>query len=286
MKFDLGSFATSRVTLGTSSWALDEPALTQLKAAAVVAAAATEGVGLIDTARVYASADGRASSEQLVGRTVARLGSSSAFVVASKGGHFREGDTYVVDGRPETIRRNCHQSLRALGAERIELYFLHKPDPLVPVADSVGAIAELQHEGKVGHVGVSNVDREQLAEAMTVADVVAVQNHTHLLSPDPLIETCHTAGVLYLAYAPFAGSAEAERVVRSAAVALAARIQQCSPQQLVLALLLGLSPTLLPVVGSRRPASLRSSVSAGRLSITTTETSSIVGELHREFGPR
>jgi pyridoxine 4-dehydrogenase len=137
-------------------------------------AALESGVTLVDTALVYSTRDEAGYSERLLGKALRSVTDHERPLVATKGGHYRRGDSFVVDGRPETIRANCEQSLRALDAESIDLYFLHKPDPTVPIAESVGAIAELRQAGRVRLVGLSNVSESQLAEARSVVEIAAV----------------------------------------------------------------------------------------------------------------
>jgi aryl-alcohol dehydrogenase-like predicted oxidoreductase len=252
----------------------------------VLAAALAGRITLIDSARVYTSADCRTSSERLVGRALARLGAGGQIAVATKGGHVRDCGRFVIDGRPEAIRRHLEESLLALGADRIGLYLLHKPDPAVPIADSVGAIVDLQREGKVGDVGVSNVTAEQFAEAISVAEIAAVQNHTTLLAPDPLIEICAHAGIRYLAYAPFQGSADAIDVKRSATMAAAAHRRGCSREQLILALLVASSSNLWPVVGARRPSTITASTTAETHTPSPAEARTILADLRRELENR
>jgi aryl-alcohol dehydrogenase-like predicted oxidoreductase len=100
--------------------------------------------------------------------------------VATKGGHIRPGGAWELDGRPEHLRAACEASLRALDTDRIDLYQLHRPDPEVPYAESVGALADLQTEGKVRWVGLSNADTDQIEEARGIVDVVSVQNQLSL----------------------------------------------------------------------------------------------------------
>jgi aryl-alcohol dehydrogenase-like predicted oxidoreductase len=273
-----------RVVLGTASWSLDDPPLTLDEASAVVAAASHAGVTMADTARVYAAGNAQVSSEQLLGEAIRRAAVAGDIAVASKGGHFRRGARFVVDGRPETIRENCDDSLRALGLEQIALYFLHRPDPAVLVAESVGALAELQQEGKIDRIGVSNVSVAQLAEARTVAEIAAVQNHTHVLEPDPVLEACERAGIAYLAYAPFNGSAEALAVAGSATVRTAACERGCTPRRLALALLLASSARLAAVVGARRPATVEDSAAAATLGLAESEATAIVRLVREEVG--
>src|ERR1700678_3607917 len=129
------------------------------------------GVNFIDTADSY----GPAVSEELIAEALYPY--PDDLVIATKGGFLRPGpNQWEPDGRPEHLRSVCEGSLRRLRLEQIPLYQLHRPDPHVPYAESVGALAELQKEGKIRHIGVSNVSEEQLREAQRVASIVSVQN--------------------------------------------------------------------------------------------------------------
>jgi aryl-alcohol dehydrogenase-like predicted oxidoreductase len=252
------------------------------QAIAVVSAAHDSGVTLIDTARVYASVGESVSSERLVGDALRQAGLSDRMRVATKGGHFRQGDRFIVDGRPETISRNCKESLRALRTERIAMYFLHKPDPDIPIVESVGTLETLRREGNVDQIGVSNVDGEQLAAARSIATIAAVQNYTDLLEPDPVIELCAQAGIPYLAYAPFNGHSRAAAILSSGTISDGANERGCVPQQLVLALLhtyLG----VVPVVGARREATIRNSAAAAALALPDGEATSLVAAIRAEL---
>src|SRR5215213_6311053 len=135
-------------------------------------AALDAGVNLIDTADAYALDESEVGhNERLVAKAL--RGRREEVVVATKGGHVRRGRAWGLDGSPAHLRAACEASLRALGTDRIDLYQYHRPDPEVPFAESVGALKELQDEGKLRWIGLSNVDVAQLEEALGIAGVVA-----------------------------------------------------------------------------------------------------------------
>jgi aryl-alcohol dehydrogenase-like predicted oxidoreductase len=235
----------------------------------VLRAALDSGVSLVDTALAYSSRDGESYSERLLAGALRSLDGRERPVLATKGGHFRRGDEFVIDGRPETIRENCERSLRALGLESIDLYILHKPDPAVPIAESVGAIAELQQIGKVRFVGVSNVSTSELAAAQSVAEIAAVQNRLDASKRDQVIERCEALGIAYLGYSPFQGSPH--ETARNATVAEIARAHRVSPHQVIIARHLFFSPAVTVVVGARRPTTIRDSAAAAALRLSPTE---------------
>ena len=135
-------------------------------------------------------------------------------IVATKGGHTRTADGgWEKDGRPEHLRAACEASLRALDTDRIDLYQFHRPDPNVPYAESIGAIKELQDEGKVRWLGISNADTDQIEEALAIADIVSVQNQLSLEFTSPLekgeVALCAERGIAFLPWSPLGGISKA-----------------------------------------------------------------------------
>jgi len=265
----IGPLRVGPVALGTASWALHNPPLVPRTAARVLRVALESGVSLVDTAPAYSTRDESSYSERLLAGAVRSLGGQERPVIATKGGHFRRADSFVVDGRPETIRSNCEQSLRALGLEAIELYFLHKPDPTVPLVESVGAIADLQQAGKVRFVGLSNVSTAELAEAQSIVDIAAVQNRLDASARDPVMDQCEAGGIAYLGYSPFEGSPRtAGRDPRLVKIAVAHAV---SPHQVMIARHLLSSSVVTVIVGARRPATIRDSAAAATLRLAPNE---------------
>jgi pyridoxine 4-dehydrogenase len=156
------------------------------------------GVDLIDTARSY----GPGWNERLIADALAPY--PSHLVIATKGGNDKLGPGKVaLDGRPETLRRHVEDALTSLRVERIDLFQLHRPDPTVPIGDSVGELARLQAQGKIRWIGVSSVDLAQLEEARRSARIASVQNRCNRLEPDDdVLDACTHAGIAYLPYAP------------------------------------------------------------------------------------
>jgi aryl-alcohol dehydrogenase-like predicted oxidoreductase len=159
------------------------------------------GVNLIDTADSY----GPAVSETLIAEALHPY--PEDLVIATKGGFERSGpDRWEPACRPERLKRCCEDSLRRLRLERIDLYQLHTVDPGIPIEDSIGALAELQDEGKVRHVGVSNVSGEQLERARSIAEVVSVQNRYNLADrgSEEVLDACERDGLAFLPWYPLA----------------------------------------------------------------------------------
>lgn len=237
------------------------------RAIATIRAAVDQGVRLIDTALAYSRHGVPGYAETIVGRALTGSRAAGEVLVATKGGHYRSGEDFPVDGRPEVLRSHCDSSLTALGVERIGLYQLHWVDPSVPLSESVGALADLQGQGKIEMIGLSNVDRMQVEEARAVAAIATVQNRLSVDRPEDLrtAKLCATAGIAYLAYMPL-GGASAAHADRGAACATVAARHGVSWQQVALAWLL-LQPNVIPIVGSSRTETLLDSLRARELTL-------------------
>ena len=240
-----------------------------------VHAALDAGVNLIDTADAYAVDETDVGhNERLIARAL--RGRRDGVIVATKGGHTRPGGAWELDGRPEHIRSACEASLKALETDRIDLYQYHRPDPEVPYAETIGAFKELQDEGKVRWIGLSNANVEQIEEARAIVDVVAVQNQLSLEYRSPLgkgeVEHCERHGIAFLAWSPLGGIPRAgEAAASHDAVRDAASSHGVSPQQVALAWLLSLSPAVIPIPGASRPESIQDSVRAVGLELSPDE---------------
>jgi len=243
-------------------------------------AALDAGVNFIDTADAY-SADDKdfGHNERLIAKAL--KGRRDGVIIATKGGHTRvPGGGWELDGRPEYIKRACEASLKALETDRIDLYQYHRPDPDVPYEETIGAFKELQEEGKIRWVGISNANVEQIELTRGIVDLVAIQNQLSLEYPFPLgkgeVELCEQHGIAFLPWSPLGGiskaseAAEAHDPVRAAADA-----HGVSPQQVALAWLLSLSPTMIPIPGSSRPETIADSARAVELELTDDERDAI-----------
>ena len=252
------------------------------RAIRTIHAALDAGVNLIDTADAYAY-DGTDINhgERLIAKAL--KGRRDPVIVATKGGHLRDGQAWPVDGRPEHIREACEASLRALETDRIDLYQFHRPDPHVPYAESIGAFRELQDEGKVRWVGISNASVAQIEEALGIVDVVAVQNQLALDFTSPVskgeLAFCTERGIAFLPWSPLGGIGKAGGAETHAAVTAAAEAHGVSPQQVVLAWLLALGPTVIPIPGSSRPETISDSARAAELQLTDGEVGAISGSV-------
>ncbi|MGY0071503.1 aldo/keto reductase [Streptomyces sp. QTS137] len=236
------------------------------------------GVTLIDTADAYhLGADEVGHNETLIAKALASHGRSGDVLVATKGGHLRPGDgSWTQDGSPGHLKRACEASLRRLGVEAIGLYQLHRPDPRVPYAESVGALSELLDEGKIRMAGVSNADPEQIRQADEILGgrLASVQNKFSpaFRSSEPELRLCDELGIAFLPYSPFGGIARAGEL--AAAHAPFARIGHAhgvSAYQVCLAWMLARSPVVVPIPGASRPESVRDSAGAADLVLTAED---------------
>ena len=247
------------------------------RAVRTVHAALDAGVTLLDTADAYCLGHREVGhNERLLAEAVRSWsGDRDRVLIATKGGHTRPpDDSWALDGSREHLRAACEASLRALGVEAIGLYQLHRPDPQVPYAESVGALEELRQEGKVVAVGISNASPGQIREAAALTPLAAVQNE---LSPAfrsslPEVELCAELGIAFLPWSPLGGMGSAAALGdRHAAFGEVARERGVSPQQVCLAWLLAQAPVVIPIPGASRPESIEDSAAAADLALTQEE---------------
>ena len=227
------------------------------------------GVNLIDTADSY----GPEVSENLIAEALHPY--PDGLVIATKGGMRRTGPgEWPLDARPERLKQCCADSLRRLRLERIDLYQLHAPDPKVPFEDSVGALKELQDEGKIRHVGISNVSLEQLEQARVLVDVVTGQNRYNLTdrSSENVLDACDQAGIGFIPWFPLAVGSLAEA---GGALEEVAHAHDATPAQVALAWLLARSPVMLPIPGTGSIEHLEENVEAVELTLTHEERETI-----------
>jgi aryl-alcohol dehydrogenase-like predicted oxidoreductase len=252
-----------RVT-GKGIWG-EPPDREQAKAA--LRRAVELGVTFIDTADSY----GPEVSETLIADTLHPY--PDDLVIATKGGLLRPGPgRWKPDGRPEHLRAACEGSLRRLRLEQIPLYQLHRPDPKVPYPESVAALAELKNEGKIRHIGVSNVTESHLRAAQALTPVVSVQNRYNLTdrASDPIVDLCDQAAIVFLPWAPIQDAG------RLPPVLTAARHHGVSVRQIALAWLLTRSAQILPIPGTGSPEHVAENIAAASIQLTNDEATAIL----------
>jgi aryl-alcohol dehydrogenase-like predicted oxidoreductase len=273
----LGAVDVFPIGLGAMPMSLDGRPAAE-RSIRTVQAAVDAGVTLIDTADAYSRDEHDfGHNEELVARALE--GRRDGVLVATKGGHTRRGGAWELDGRPEHLRAACEASLRRLRTDRIDLYQYHRPDPDVPFAESVGALKELQDEGNVRMVGVSNVTVAQLEEALAIVEVASVQNQLSLGYTGPLangeVEACTKRGVAFLPWSPLGGIGSADSAASVEGVRRVASERGVSPQRVALAWLLSLGPTVIPIPGASRPETILDSIGAAELRLTDDELAAI-----------
>jgi aryl-alcohol dehydrogenase-like predicted oxidoreductase len=228
------------------------------------------GVNFIDTADAY----GPEVSERLIAEALHPY--PRGLIIATKGGIVRpKASEWARDGRPEHLREACEASLKRLKLERIDLYQLHRIDPKVPAADSLGELARLQQEGKIRHVGVSQVNVDELAAARRIVPIVSVQNRFNFVdrsSADVLV-VCEREQLAFIPWAPIAGGSadKLESGAGSKALDAVAQAHGVSVWQAAIAWLLAKSPAMLPIPGTSSIAHLEEDVAAARIKLSPNE---------------
>lgn len=255
----------------------------EAQAVQVLHAALDAGMTLVDTADVYCLDEHDLGHNERLVATALRTwgGRRDAVVVATKGGLTRPGGRWEHDGRPASLRRACERSLRALGLECIPLYQFHRPDPGVPFAESVGALADLRREGKIRWVGLSNVSVDQIREAGAIVPVTAVQNR---LNPffrealdDGVVAHCAQEGIGFLAYSPVGGGRLNRKLPTIPLVQRIAAAHGATPHAVVLAWVLAQGPTVVVIPGARTVEHATDSAGAADLALTAAERAAIDG---------
>jgi len=224
------------------------------------------GVNFIDTADSY----GPEVSERLIAEALYPY--PDDLVIATKGGLVRpRPGRWDADGRPEHLRAACEGSLRRLRLDQIPLYQFHRPDPRVPLADSIGTLVELKAEGKIRHIGISNVSEAQLRTAQQLTPVASVQNRYNAADrkSESMVDVCELQQIAFLPWAPI------QQTDRSPAVAEAAKRHGASPRQIVLAWLLARSPQMLPIPGTGSPGHAETNVAAASIELSPDEVAAI-----------
>jgi pyridoxine 4-dehydrogenase len=255
-------FGAMRVT-GDGIWG---PPADRDVAKAVLRRVVELGVNFIDTADSY----GPDVSEELIAEALHPY--PEDLVIATKGGLERPGPgRWTANGRPEHLTAACEGSLRRLRLDYIPLYQLHRPDPSVPLEDSIGALVSLKEQGKIRHIGLSNVTEDQLRQAQRLTPIVSIQNRYNLSDrhSESLIDLCEQEQIVFLPWAPIQ-DADDNPTVRQLA-----QDHDTTPRQLVLAWLLASSSAILPIPGTGTVSHLEANVAAASIELTPAEVESL-----------
>lgn len=272
--FDIGGdltvnrlgFGAMRLT-GSRLWG--DPAKPEDRGQHVLRRALELGVNFIDTADFY----GPETNENLIRETLHPY--PKGLLIATKGGAVLRGPgDWSPDGRPEHLREACEASMKRLGVELIDLYQLHLPDPQVPYEESIGALADLRDEGKVRHVGISNVNPKQLETARSIVPIASVQNRYNIAHRDAndLVDACERAGIAFLPYRPLATG---DLAGPGGPLPEIATKHEASTEQVALAWLLHRSPVIVPIPGTSSVAHLEANVAATDISLAETEMAAL-----------
>jgi len=249
----VGDVEVGRIGLGTNR-------LTRTPAnVAFIKAAIAAGVRMIDTAHLYTGGQ----SEETIGAALSPM--PEGCVVATKGGFGGAGR-----GRPEVLRAEIEESLRRLRTDRIALYYLHRVDPQTPLEESLGTIREHVDKGVIRHVGISQVDIDQVERARRIVPIVAVQNQYNLTErgSDAVIDYCAAEGIVFVPFFPLRGDG-------GAALAAIAKRHRATSRQIVLAWLLRRSPAMLPIPGTLSLEHLKENLAAEKIQLTDAEFESL-----------
>jgi aryl-alcohol dehydrogenase-like predicted oxidoreductase len=277
----IGDLHVSAIGLGAMHLSTDQRP-DEATAIQVIHAALDEGMTLIDTADAYTPSDHAAGhNEQIVAKALkAYDGDTDDVLVATKGGHTRDGSDWGLDGRPEYLRKAAEDSCRRLGVEAIGLYQHHRPDPEVPYEDTVGALRELIDAGLVRRAGLSNADPDQirLAHRILGDGLVSVQNQFSPVfrSSEPEIGVCEELGIAFLPWSPLGGLRGAKDVGSTTEVfGKIAEKYGASAQRVCLAWMLAKSPVVIPIPGASRTASVHDSAAAVTLRLDDEDVAAL-----------
>jgi aryl-alcohol dehydrogenase-like predicted oxidoreductase len=254
-------FGAMRIT-GEGIWG---PPADRDAAKAVLRRAVEQGVNFIDTADSY----GPNISEELIAEALHPY--PDDLVIATKGGLERPGPgRWTANGRPEHLIEACEGSLRRLKLDQIPLYQFHRVDPTVPLEDSIGTLVNLKEQGKIRHIGLSNVTEEQLRQAQRLTPIVSIQNRYNLSDrhSESLIDLCEQEQLVFLPWAPI-------QDLDNPTVWQVAQDHDATPHQIVLAWLLARSPAILPIPGTGTVSHLEDNIAAAGIKLSPAEVESL-----------
>ena len=239
----------------------------EAQALGVIEAFVDGGGNFIDSANVYCVDDSDVGhNEKLIARALSKLEDISNIIVATKGGLRRPKGTWTVDASPEWLRKSCEKSLRDLNTDSILLYQLHAPDPDVPLTDSVGELARLKAEGKIQHIGLSNVTVEHIQLALSITDITSVQNRCNLFEQtsfeNGVVKFCEENNITFIAHSPVGGHFQHAQRTKNSLLKKLAEKYAASTYQIMIAWLLNKSSSILTIPGASKTSSIMDSLQA------------------------
>lgn len=251
-------------------------------AIAVIKSFLDGGGDFIDTANVYCRDDDDIGhNERLVHKALATFGKIDNVIVATKGGLTRPRGGWEVDASPAWLRASCEKSLRDLNTDCIFLYQLHAPDAGVPITESVGELARLRDEGKIRHIGLSNVNTREIMAALTVAPILSVQNRCNVLDKksfrNGVVELCAKEGFVFIPHSPVGGYFDHGKLATHKQIKKIADAHGVSSYQIAIAWLLHKGEHILPIPGASRVSSITDSLLAVNVRLTPEQMTVLDG---------
>ncbi len=272
---ELGDVSLTAIGLGAMPLSLDTRP-DEATAVEVIKAFVDGGGNFIDTANVYCVDDHDIGhNEQLIHRTLAKLGKLKEIMVGTKGGLRRPKGRWDSDASPAWLRASSEKSLRDLNTDCIFLYQLHAPDPKVPLADSVGELSRLRDEGKIQHIGLSNVNVHEITLAQKIAPIVSVQNRCNILEKKSftagVVELCAKENIVFMPHSPVGGHFDHRKLITHKILKQIAEKHNASVYQIALAWLLHKGSHILPIPGASKVSSIVSSLGALKIVLDATD---------------
>lgn len=281
MKREIGRTGIKVNAIGLGAWQLsnvNRPPRAQ--AIELIHRALEAGVDLIDTADAYCRDENDfGHNERLIREALDAWNGSGDVTVMTKAGRTRPGGRWETDARPEHIKAACEASLERLGLDSIYLYQLHQVDPVIPFEDTLGALTDLREAGKIRHIGLSNVNRDQLDKAQALIRIESVQNRCNPWArgdvDNGLIDRCAETGVTYFPWHPVGGEEGHRADASDPVLRELAPKYEATPYQLLMAWLLGLGSHVIPIPGATRTASILDNLKAATLDVTPEDLARI-----------
>lgn len=238
------------------------------------------GGQFIDSANVYCKDDTDIGhNEQLIAKTLHRLNNTSHILVATKGGLRRPKGDWTVDCSPAWLRQSCEKSLMDLDTDSIFLYQLHAPDSNVPLTDSVGELARLQEEGKIQHIGLSNVTVEHIQLGLSITHIMSVQNRCNLFErksfSDGVVKFCEENNITFIAHSPVGGHLQHAQRAKDSLLSELANKHHATSYQIMLAWLLNKSDSIFPIPGASKTRSIIDSLAAVNIELSKEDMQSL-----------
>ncbi len=243
------------------------------------------GGNFIDTANVYCVDDSDVGhNEQLIAKALKQYKNANDIFVGSKGGLRRPKGKWTVDASPAWLRQSCEKSLQDLNSDSIFLYQLHTPDPDIPLTDSIGELSKLQEEGKVQHIGLSNVNVEHIESALSITQIMSVQNRCNLFErtsfKNGVIQFCENNNITFIAHSPVGGHYQHSQRGDNFLLKKLAKKYAASTYQIMIAWLLYKSRSIFPIPGASKTSSIKDSIQAVNVKLSKEDMQSLEANIN------